>query len=364
MGWKQSSYPSPTRPDPLRKPSFGQATDYFGDQGNEYDRALDVSRTKPAKPYSIYPGAIPDTYIYERSISSMSDLPGSPSSSSSSDTESVDTPVEVSSIRATSSVETLEATLYASQINQANTVGPYGTPFVPLPSKGRPLVVPPNPRFPPGAVIPIVDDSSTLVSDDQQPARVAGPTPVYPVVPGTTPLVVPPLVPAPVRRNSDERAATRVQAPPLARRDSSKATSRTTSPSGPGPNSELAIRLPPGLQYVVPPPISRRTSTSPPVVPPVTRSPTGEQPPTSRGASTASEPAPQKRCVRWTEDLICPPPILPSQRRKGWFNRRGYADHRLALTHTELISSTFFQRSAMDERRTVQGPRAGTGVSP
>jgi hypothetical protein len=29
------------------------------------------------------------------------------------------------------------------------------------------------------------------------------------------------------------------------------------------------------------------------------------------------------RCVRWDENLICPSPILSSQRRKGWFNRRG-----------------------------------------
>ncbi|ESK83857.1 hypothetical protein Moror_13495 [Moniliophthora roreri MCA 2997] len=27
--------------------------------------------------------------------------------------------------------------------------------------------------------------------------------------------------------------------------------------------------------------------------------------------------------VRWKQELICPSPILPSQRRKGWFNRRG-----------------------------------------
>ncbi|KAH9943546.1 hypothetical protein B0H21DRAFT_748879 [Amylocystis lapponica] len=30
-----------------------------------------------------------------------------------------------------------------------------------------------------------------------------------------------------------------------------------------------------------------------------------------------------RRCVRWSEDLICPSPILRSERRKGWFNRRG-----------------------------------------
>ncbi|KAF5356498.1 hypothetical protein D9757_012579 [Collybiopsis confluens] len=29
------------------------------------------------------------------------------------------------------------------------------------------------------------------------------------------------------------------------------------------------------------------------------------------------------RSVRWNEDLICPSPIWPSQRKRGWFNRRG-----------------------------------------
>ena len=33
---------------------------------------------------------------------------------------------------------------------------------------------------------------------------------------------------------------------------------------------------------------------------------------------------PVKRTVRWNENLISPSPIFPSQRRKGWFNRRGY----------------------------------------
>lgn len=36
-----------------------------------------------------------------------------------------------------------------------------------------------------------------------------------------------------------------------------------------------------------------------------------------------SQTAPVPRSVRWCENLICPSPILPSQRRKGWFNRRG-----------------------------------------
>ena len=40
-------------------------------------------------------------------------------------------------------------------------------------------------------------------------------------------------------------------------------------------------------------------------------------------AQLRSNSTPPSRGVRWNENLICPSPILPSQRRKGWFNRRG-----------------------------------------
>ena len=32
---------------------------------------------------------------------------------------------------------------------------------------------------------------------------------------------------------------------------------------------------------------------------------------------------PPSRCVRWNKDLVAPSPIFASQRRKGWYNRRG-----------------------------------------
>ena len=40
-------------------------------------------------------------------------------------------------------------------------------------------------------------------------------------------------------------------------------------------------------------------------------------------SSTSSTPLNFLRTVRWTENLVCPSPISSSQRRKGWFNRRG-----------------------------------------
>ncbi|KAE9407581.1 hypothetical protein BT96DRAFT_755799, partial [Gymnopus androsaceus JB14] len=49
-----------------------------------------------------------------------------------------------------------------------------------------------------------------------------------------------------------------------------------------------------------------------------------QQNPTAQPAAIQINPEMlQIRSVRWNEDLICPSPIFPSQRRKGWFNRRG-----------------------------------------
>jgi hypothetical protein len=71
----------------------------------------------------------------------------------------------------------------------------------------------------------------------------------------------------------------------------------------------------------------------------------------SRASPTISLPEPQRRfsdgdqavsisgrnsvlcrSVRWNENLICASPIWPSQRRKGWFNRRGWVDYFLFPT--------------------------------
>ncbi|TFK39323.1 hypothetical protein BDQ12DRAFT_77161 [Crucibulum laeve] len=40
-------------------------------------------------------------------------------------------------------------------------------------------------------------------------------------------------------------------------------------------------------------------------------------------SSSGRNSAPLTRNVRWNDNLICPSPIFASQRRKGWFNRRG-----------------------------------------
>ncbi|KAI0731788.1 hypothetical protein C8Q72DRAFT_775663 [Fomitopsis betulina] len=43
----------------------------------------------------------------------------------------------------------------------------------------------------------------------------------------------------------------------------------------------------------------------------------------SASASGAMLAVATRRAVRWTEDLMCPCPVPRSERRKGWFNRRG-----------------------------------------
>lgn len=43
---------------------------------------------------------------------------------------------------------------------------------------------------------------------------------------------------------------------------------------------------------------------------------------------------PAMRTVRWNENLICPSPIFPDQRRQGWFNKRGFvAIHSTSSPH-------------------------------
>ena len=61
-----------------------------------------------------------------------------------------------------------------------------------------------------------------------------------------------------------------------------------------------------------------------PEQPPQRRYSDGDQNPPPRPVeSSGRSSAPLIRSVRWTENLICPSPVPASQRRKGWFNRRG-----------------------------------------
>lgn len=87
--------------------------------------------------------------------------------------------------------------------------------------------------------------------------------------------------------------------------------------------------------YAVPPPpgLAPPTWEHPPAIVPVPggeiyarphrRNSDGGHPHVHPARRARSQTAPVPRSVRWSDDLICPSPILPHQRRKGWFNRRG-----------------------------------------
>ncbi|TFK89261.1 hypothetical protein K466DRAFT_661718 [Polyporus arcularius HHB13444] len=123
-------------------------------------------------------------------------------------------------------------------------------------------------------------------------------------------------------------------APPLARTPSS----RQSPPGAPARNGEMG-----SSSYFPPPPPHQQpsSSSSPPRREVRAPSPQHNTPPTSFPPSAGQTPSPQgsptaprnmnalvvaavtKRNVRWTENLVCPSPVPPESRRKGWYNRRG-----------------------------------------
>lgn len=100
--------------------------------------------------------------------------------------------------------------------------------------------------------------------------------------------------------------------------------------STPAPNGASAPRRP------LPGPRRMNSDPVPPAAPripaPQRRYTEGDQLP-QPSASDAEKCVLARLRVRWTEALICPSPIKPGDRRKGWFNRRGYVIHRSALSH-------------------------------
>ncbi|KAF7797365.1 hypothetical protein EIP86_008560 [Pleurotus ostreatoroseus] len=332
LPWKTPSNAYPPRPDPARKPSLGW------NQTTDYERAVELERSKSRKQYAIYPGTVPDMYIYEPSVASTTDLPGSPSSSSSSSSSDSDTAdtfaVEVSSTRASSSTETLEATAFAITNKDALTKGPSPYGQIPHTAPARPgPVIPPgiiipsttSARYPPSTGVSGSDDGTVVDQFDHQRAN-RGPN-------GASTALTP------VRRNSDDRTLKGAQPPRLesstSRRGSQSSVSRSTSPTTAPYGAEVdpSLRLPPGLQYAAPPPasmpqgphalthratISLPASQRPTLVPEAAVSRALSAPEVPTLASTHA-----KRSVRWTEELVCPSPIPAGQRRKGWYNRRG-----------------------------------------
>lgn len=99
---------------------------------------------------------------------------------------------------------------------------------------------------------------------------------------------------------------------------------------------DVLLPYPPGLDRY-PPENLHSVSTSHANSVPRRRHSDGDQVPMNSTRPTVvedvrSSSTPPLRSVRWNENLICPSPILSSQRRKGWFNRRG------------LVNSVYYHR--------------------
>ncbi|GBE89243.1 hypothetical protein SCP_1502510 [Sparassis crispa] len=403
----------PPRPDNERKNSLIHPS-----PPADYDAAFVLNRSKPRKNYGIYPSATDNnTYIYERSVSSASDILASSHSSSSSDSDdsisgsAVST--EVSSTRASSSTETLETTALSVRAHVSNAVG--AAPSAPLratPSSGSAGATPDNngtiprvplivseetsPRFaalPPTFAVPIHLATVETVSDSDSDTVIDDP-----IVDITRPRranaggrdegrrdfsVVPSAAALSARRDTDGHSSSQQ----VSRSRDSPETQQVTTSTALAPAAKCryedssSLRAPPGLavttaydggdqlRRVAAGSSSHPTSNSSDVRPP--QRPPAIPLPVANRTGGISESAPavltrigegtphnnrdspsrtverdaraestiplaratsafeggfgttSRRCVRWTENLVCPSPVPPSERRKGWFNRRG-----------------------------------------
>ena len=249
-------------------------------------------KNSSSKSFKIIPTGHPDTFIYEASLASASDLLSSPASSSSSDSDLNGdigaSLLEVSSTRASSSTETLETTLAIEQVSGHTSVSStYAL------QRQRPYR---DSRDPVGSLSE--DDSDTLQSDDDTSSRPYVPR-SYAPAPGigaSLPLSTP------VRRNtpperysqsgSPESVPQTSTRPPLhpKRTDSSILTYDENTP-----------REPPGL--------SRATSI---------RQGSPENCVLGSVIDVTS-----KRTVRWKEESQLASDLPIRSQRRGWFNRRG-----------------------------------------
>ena len=149
--------------------------------------------------------------------------------------------------------------------------------------------------------------------------------------------------PPPVRRERRESfsvPAPRPNEPPVSSRppDARVAGPSSSAPSRPPPQRSRTLSdqsqrptLPPSA-----PAASNRTHPADPrdVVSAPVQIP-------QAGAPARPQPILNTRCVRWNENLICPSPIPTHQRRKGWFNRRGYVCSSLTFFSPPTFRSPF-----------------------
>ncbi|KAG1731627.1 uncharacterized protein EDB91DRAFT_713982 [Suillus paluster] len=284
--------------------------------------------------YAIHPGPVPDTYIYERSMSSKSEYPYSPSDVTSECDSIFSVNTQISSGSSSSSVTDSPPNTRMLQIRAASPSSEHCRSRSPPSYHHRSMTT-----FPQGHACPQCNEASP-------PSRASSNKGDYIPYP-SRPLPTPP-VGARVRKDSILLASERSMpsdtrqhstllkhgervpfpAPPVdeqGRGSTGTQLSRSTSLKG---NLSIAIPPPPGLDlvpgghYEYPPlqgPVLDNEPIYRPPGVPHRRNFDGNQTQPPRSLC----PIPLARSVRWCDDLICPSPIFPGQRRKGFFNRRG-----------------------------------------
>ncbi|KAJ7737763.1 hypothetical protein B0H16DRAFT_1762316 [Mycena metata] len=193
----------------------------------------------------------------------------------------------------------------------------------PVQAPSRPSSTPPLPRIDTSRASDrrmAENNMNTPVHTQPQPppqreAIVAQPPPPHTAPPinstrSRTPLAGPRVLPAEPQRRRSDGDQPMSTSPGLLKRTSA-IFHRSSSPEHSAPR-EVPVTRPPRPGALPLDPQRRRSDGFQSVVPP--RPP---MPPVQAQA------APAPRNVRWNENLVCPSPIFASQRRKGWFNRRG-----------------------------------------
>ncbi|EGO29248.1 hypothetical protein SERLADRAFT_456766 [Serpula lacrymans var. lacrymans S7.9] len=326
-----------------------------------YDKPSGSSRH-----FAIYPTAVPDTYVYERSVSSKSDF-YSTSDIMSDDTDSIDEPIFLplfshNSSSSSSSTEALPDTaLLEYPTEQVVAERSRSSSRSPSPPTQRSSAANTHPRN--HSQTPVNDARVVLLTSkaDYASSRPL-PTPPIPfnhyndsaapagervtLSDGTT--YVRPRLPssglgdrpsglAPTQRHRERQTSISQQNSIQPGRRSSPEAGTIPSQKRQTPvsrDTSLGIPPPPGLGNVELPEDTHALSDSPEpyqsrfsdphvAVMPQRRNSDGDQSRVLLPKPVRSNTAPPTRSVRWNDNLICPSPIHACQRRKGWFNRRG-----------------------------------------
>ncbi|KAH0834714.1 hypothetical protein J3R83DRAFT_10262 [Lanmaoa asiatica] len=297
----------------------------------ERDRDRDRNYRDTRRFGFIHPGPVPDTYIYERSITSSKSDPYHdyyyPPSSDSTVSE-VDSLFSLTSPASSNSsvdddcpprgmLQVVRTPHDHRRPSYTHGGQRSGTPF-PVAYHTCPTCSEMSSSPPPRSASSRLDGASACLP----------PTTYTPFPPQATRPRLPqlrigdrPAYPADAPQSAWSTAETggylSASPPPLTRSSSLKSSGSA------GSSSHGTVPPPPGLNTHWEYGQTIDITAEPPYRQSNRRNSDGDQgqimPPRPRRASTVPPP----RSVRWCEELVCPSPILPSQRRKGWFNRRG-----------------------------------------